>query len=74
MGSAVYLVLSTFWAMLSIFNGWAVYLVLSSFWAIDVSTRVHGLGWVGLEDFFDPTQKFGLVGLVTQPNPKFFTT
>ena len=44
MGSAVYLVLSTFWAMLSIFNGWAVYLVLSSFWAIllglDVSLKI----------------------------------
>ena len=25
---------------------------------------VHGSGWVGLEDFFDPTQKFGLVGLL----------
>ena len=35
---------------------------------------VHGPGWVALGDFFDPTQKFGLVGLVTQPNPKFFTT
>ena len=37
-----------------------------------VLTRgVHGPGWVGLGDFFDPTQKFGLVGLVTQPNPLF---
>ena len=27
-----------------------------------------GSGW-GI--FFDPTQKFGLVGLVTQPNPLF---
>ena len=33
---------------------------------------VHGSGWVGLEDFFDPTQKFGFVGLVTQPNQKLF--
>ena len=35
---------------------------------------IHCPGWVGLSDFFDPTQKFGLVGLVTQPNPKLFTT
>ena len=30
--------------------------------------------WVGLRDFFDPTQKFGFVRLATQPNPKIFTT
>ena len=40
-----------------------------------ISVRgVHGPGWVGLGDFFDPTQKFEFVGLVTQPNPNFFTT
>ena len=30
-----------------------------------------GLGW---EIFLTQPKKFGLVGLVTQPNPKFFTT
>ena len=29
---------------------------------------VHSPSWVGLRDFFGPTQKFGLVRLVTQPN------
>ena len=38
------------------------------------TTGVHGPGWVGLRDFFDQTQKFGLVELVAQPNPKLFTT
>ena len=36
------------------------------------SRGVHGSDWV--EGFFYPTQKFGLVGLVTQPNSKNFTT
>ena len=35
---------------------------------------VHGLGWIRLENFFDLIQKFGLVGWVTQPNPKLSTT
>ena len=35
---------------------------------------VYGSNWIGLKDFFDPTQKFRLVGLVTQPDPKIFTT
>ena len=34
---------------------------------------VHGPGWIELRDFFDPTQKF-LLRLITQPNPKIFTT
>ena len=29
---------------------------------------VYGQGWIELRDFFDPSQKFGLVGLVTQPS------
>ena len=31
----------------------------------------HGLDWMGLTEVLDPTQKFLLVGLVTQPNSKF---
>ena len=39
---------------------------------VTIGRGAHGSS--GLRDLFEPTQKFELVGLVTQPNLKIFTT